>query len=84
MTVYCNQNLLLIVGHANLLSSLFTRLAYLEDKTQRFDKDSTTLKTKADGWDTNPKPVLAIGKRITPLNRPCCYINADLTCTKII
>ena len=63
--VRADHNLLLIVGHANLLSSLFTRLTDLGDDTQRFDEE-LTLKTEADGRDTNPKSILAIGKRSTP------------------
>lgn len=64
-----DHNLLLIVGHLNLLDSLVTRLVDLGDEMQRFDEELTTLKTKEDGCDTICNPVVAIGKRKTPLKR---------------
>ena len=66
-----DHNLLVIVGHLNLLDSLFTRLVDLGDEMQWLDQELTALKMKEDGCDTICNPVLAIGKRTTPLKREC-------------
>jgi hypothetical protein len=80
-----DDNLLLVVGHAYLLDALVIRLGDLdlEDETQRFNEEHTTLRMAEDERETNCKPILAIGKRNTPLKRACYYVNTDLTCTKI-
>lgn len=66
-----DHNLLVIVGHLNLLDSLFTRLVDLGDEMQWLDQELIALKMKEDGCDTICNPVLAIGKRTTPLKREC-------------
>jgi hypothetical protein len=66
-----DDNLLLVVGHANLLDSLVIRLGDLdlEDKMQTFNDELTTLRMAEDERETNCKPILAIGKRNTSLKR---------------
>jgi hypothetical protein len=63
LSTECDQaghNLRLVVGHTNLLNSLLTRLTDLDDETQRFLEELTTLKTEKDGCNTNSKPISAI------------------------
>jgi len=69
--VQADHKLLLIVGHTNLLSSLLIQLGDLdlEDETQRFDEELTSLKLEEDERETNSKPSLVIGKRNTPIKR---------------
>jgi hypothetical protein len=68
-----NHKLLLVVGHANLLDSLRIRLTDLDNKTQKFDEELTTLKTEDDGCDMNSKPILATSKRNTPAKSTLLY-----------
>jgi len=59
-----DHNLLLIVGHANLLQSLAIRLTNSEDnKIQEFDKELAASNMKADRWDTHSTQVYVIGKK---------------------
>ena len=69
--VQADHNLLLVVGHTNLLDSLRLHLGYLdlEDDIQRFDEELTGLKMKEDNRETNSKPSMVIGKRNTPTKR---------------
>lgn len=66
-----DHNLLLIVGHTNLLSFLLIHLEDLdsEDVAQRFDEELTALKMEEDERETKSKPSLMIGKRSTSLKR---------------
>jgi hypothetical protein len=63
--VQADHNLLLIVGHTNLLSSLLIHLGDLdsEDETQRFDEELTALKIQEDERKTKSRPILVIGKK---------------------
>jgi hypothetical protein len=67
--VQADHNLLFVVGHTNLLSSLLINLGDLdsEDETQRFDEELTCLKMKEDEHEMNSKPSLVTGKRNTLL-----------------
>jgi hypothetical protein len=69
--VQADHNLLLIVGHTNLLDSLLIHLGDLdsEDETQRFHEELTSLKTEEDERETNSKSSLVIGKRNTSIKR---------------
>jgi hypothetical protein len=60
--VQADHNLLLVVGHTNLLGSLRIHLGDLdiEDEMQRFDEELTSLKMEEDNRATNSKPSLAI------------------------
>ena len=69
--IQADHNLLLVVGHANLLGSLLVHLGDLdsEDETQRFYEELTSLKIEEHGHETNFKPSLVIGKRTTSIGR---------------
>lgn len=78
--VQADHNLLLVVGHTNLLDSLLIHLGDLdlEDKTQRFDEELTSLTMEEDKHEMNSKPSSVIGKRNTSIKRrgACYCINA--------
>jgi hypothetical protein len=60
-----DHNLLLIVGHANLLQSLAIRPTDSEDqKIQEFDKKLAASNIKADKLDTHSRQAYTISKKL--------------------